>query len=190
MSPIYTETHWSAALAIAVSWKPTPVRSAIVICAIGRPARLAAGDDLAELGVDVVARSAAPASSACFSSPNAAHCAKRSTTTRSARREALGVELLLARRIRSERGDVHARLAATRRARAALRDGVAVMSTSAARHTSSGARRGASVEALGAASRRSSVEVRRVGLQATTREKARTDAQAADLHAAPARRIR
>src|SRR5262249_31746287 len=79
--------HSSAVLAMAVSWNPTPVRSAIVICSADvrpgfRPATTSPSS--------ACTRSAwkSPASSPWRNSPNAAHCVSRSTTIRSARARA------------------------------------------------------------------------------------------------------
>ena len=135
MSPIYTESHWSAALAIAVSWKPTPVRSAIVIWRSFilpgfRPATIAPSSPCTSSAVSWAA------SIAWRSSPKAAHCARRSTTTRSARRRHSASSSCLPGE--SDPTALMCIPSCSHSARTSgSRAGVAVMSTSAAAHSSS-----------------------------------------------------
>ena len=163
-----------ALLAMAVSWKPTPVRSAIVIwLALVRPGFRPA--TISPSSAWTRSARSRPASSAWRSSPNEAHCVRRSTTTQVRAREAGRRRAPACRASRNRARSRADRGAATRRGPAAARAGVAVMRTSASRQTASGVARRVRVEALVAHLAAVGVEVRAVRApRDDARETART----------------
>ena len=101
----FTNHQIDRLLAIAVSWKPTPVRSAMVSCCAVDASRFHAGDDLAELRVDAVGVEQPGVERVAQLAERGA--LRQAIDHQQVRpREAGGVELLLAGRVGSERRDV------------------------------------------------------------------------------------